>query len=305
MSLNYDSCSVSCNDSSSLCSRHTTTTCGSAADGHNSQGGTDIATYGVESIATADGNSQGGSDDATYGLESIATAGVTTTAATSFNVDSSSQTSAALADAQISQLKGKIVMLQKRNKNLLLQIGRMSGSESNVGSGVEGREDSNDTDTGSHNAGFILQVREAIKTVIGWKRYRRWGKKRVGALLAKVVFDEATFVPHLLCLARKHFRENVFTAFNILREMDLAGGTLSYEGIEVLRRVETKGVKGFRGSMIPSKSELKRMAGVVEWYAREQCPFRLQQTTKGESVQFDYAKAMLCVAKAFHLDIIG
>ena len=162
MSLNYDSCSVSCNDSSSLCSRHTTTTCGSAADGHNSQGGTDISTYGVESIATADDNSQGGSDDATYGLESIATAGVTTTAATSFNVDSSSQTSAALADAQISQLKGKIVMIQKRNKNLLLQIGRMSGSESNVGSGVEGREDSNDTDTGSHNAGFILQVREAM-----------------------------------------------------------------------------------------------------------------------------------------------
>jgi hypothetical protein len=87
--------------------------------------------------------------------------------------------------------------------------------------------------------------------------------------------------------------------------MDLAGGTLSYEGIEVLRRVKTRGLQGFRGSMIPSKSALKRMAGVAEWYAQDQCPSRLQQITKEESVQFDYAKSMLCVVKAFHLDSIG
>ena len=50
--------------------------------------------------------------------------------------------------------------------------------------------------------------------------------------------------------------------------MDLAGGTLSYEGIDVLRRVETQGQTRFRGSMIPSKSEIKRMAGMIEWTAR-------------------------------------
>ena len=239
-------------------------------------------------------------------VESTAT-GVTTTTANVLDVDSSIQTTAVLLDAQISQLKEKIALLQKQNKNLLKQIRRMNGSENNVGN-VEGQdENGNDKDDGaiSDNASFILQVLEAIKGVIGWKRYRRWGKKRIGILVAKVVFDQATFLPHLLRLARKHFRENVFTAFNIIREMDLAGGTLNYEGIEILRRVETNGVKGFRGSMIPSKSEVKRMAGVVEWYAQEQFPFRLQQTIKGESIQFDYAKAMLCVAKAFHLDIIG
>ena len=113
------------------------------------------------------------------------------------------------------------------------------------------------------------------------------------------------FHVHLVKLARNHFRETVFTPFCILREMDLAGGTLSYEGIDVLRRVETGGVKRFRGSIIPSKSEIKRVASIVEYFAREHCPFQMKQTTKGESIEFDYAKAMLCITKAFHLDEIG
>jgi hypothetical protein len=31
----------------------------------------------------------------------------------------------------------------------------------------------------------------------------------------------------------------------------------------------------------------------------------LEQTMAGESIQFDYTKAMMCVTKAFHLDEIG
>jgi hypothetical protein len=122
-----------------------------------------------------------------------------------------------------------------------------------------------------------------------------------------VVWDQldGALQPHLLQLARKHFRAHLFTPFNIIREMDLAGGTLSYEGIDVIRRVETSGVKRFRGSMIPSKSEIKRMAARVEWFARGHCPYSLKQTTQGEAVEFHYAKAMVCVTKAFHLDEIG
>ena len=87
--------------------------------------------------------------------------------------------------------------------------------------------------------------------------------------------------------------------------MDLAGGTLSYEGIDVLRRVETAGLKRFRGSMIPSKSEIKRMAGMVEWFARSRCPFVFKQTSKGEPVEFNYAKSMLCINQSFHLEKVG
>ena len=45
------------------------------------------------------------------------------------------------------------------------------------------------------------------------------------------------------------------------------------------------------------------MASMVEWYARPlSCPFVLKQTGKGESVEFDYAKTLTCILRAFHLD---
>ena len=32
---------------------------------------------------------------------------------------------------------------------------------------------------------------------------------------------------------------------------------------------------------------------------------RITANKKGESIQFNYAKAMLCITQAFHLDMIG
>ncbi len=87
-------------------------------------------------------------------------------------------------------------------------------------------------------------------------------------LVAQAVWAEEGCALELLKLSCQYLRERIFTHFNILRKMDLAGGTLSYEGIDVLRRVETQGQTRFRGSMIPSKSEIKRMAGMIEWTAR-------------------------------------
>lgn len=159
------------------------------------------------------------------------------------------------------------------------------------------------TNPQSRNTAFQNDVLHAIDSVV--KQHRRWGAARIGDLVAKAVCNDEVFFPHVLKLARRHLRKTIFTPFNILREMDLAGGTLSYEGIDVLRRVETSGVKRFRGSIIPSKAEIKRTARVVEWFARQYCPFDLKETNMGEAIQFDYAKTMLCITKAFHLDEIG
>ena len=160
-----------------------------------------------------------------------------------------------------------------------------------------------DDPTFTRNKAFKHQVMEAINEVL--RRYPRWSPKRTGALVAQTLWEQAVNLPELLKLSRKYYRDKVFTPYNILQEMDLAGGTLSYEGIDVLRRVETAGLKRFRGSMIPSKSEIKRMAGMVEWFARSRCPFVLRQTSKGEPVEFNYAKSMLCITQAFHLEKVG
>jgi hypothetical protein len=99
----------------------------------------------------------------------------------------------------------------------------------------------------------------------------------------------------LLNASRKHIHEND------LKEMDLAGGTLSYEGIHVFRRVKTGGIKRFRGSMIPSKSEIKQMTGIlVEWFARPFCLYTLKLTSMGEAVEIDYCKTMRFILRAFH-----
>lgn len=50
-----------------------------------------------------------------------------------------------------------------------------------------------------------------------------------GTLVARVVWNHGLFQSHSLKLARKHFREKIFTPYNIWQEVDLAGGTLSYE----------------------------------------------------------------------------
>jgi hypothetical protein len=58
--------------------------------------------------------------------------------------------------------------------------------------------------------------------------------------------------------------------------------------------------------MIPSKSEIKRTAGMVEWFAASRCSaFVLKETSKGVAVEFDYGKAMLCITQVFHLHEIG
>ena len=208
----------------------------------------------------------------------------------------------------VEKLKGKLLLLQERNRVNLIENKALLYEQTKkyTRRNDEASESTaaNTSTCTSRNKAFSKEILDAINDVVH-ASYRRWSSFRVGQLVAKLVWSHEKFIPHLEKYARKHFRDNVFTSYNILREMDLAGGTLSYEGIDVLRRVETCGVKRFRGSMIPSKSELKRMASVVEWYANKHCPFRSQQTAAGESIQFDYTKAILCITEAFHLDEIG
>ena len=221
-------------------------------------------------------------------------------------------------DLLLDQLQGKIVLLKERIKDLsrknkvLEDTARKSkGLEESARReaftratiSIPTNSQSKRGRSRSWNQVFKDEVLQSIQDVL--KKYPRWNSKRTGPLVAQTVWNEDSNRPELLKLSRKHFRDNVFTPYNVLREMDLTGGTLSYEGIDVLRRVETAGLKRYRGSMIPSKSDIKRMASKVEWYGRARCPFAIKQTTQGESVEFDYAKAMLCIAEAFHLNEVG
>ena len=73
--------------------------------------------------------------------------------------------------------------------------------------------------------------------------------------------------------AKLWLQKNVFTPWNILKNMDLAGGSLNYKGLEVLRKVEIEGKKYYRGGVLPCTADLKRAAKRLETIGDELIPF--------------------------------
>ena len=71
---------------------------------------------------------------------------------------------------------------------------------------------------------------------------------------------------------RKHYRKTFFSCHNMLKAMDMNGGTLNHAGVEVLRGVETNGVK-FSSSIIPSKGMIQKHARKAERVGSVTCPF--------------------------------
>ena len=127
----------------------------------------------------------------------------------------------------------------------------------------------------SENSRFMRLLTTALEVLISTdKNSRKWGRERLGKYMAKVFleFDDELLHEHVVRYAKTWLRQNVFHSLHILREMDLAGGTLGYEGYEIIRRVESKGKKHFQG-MFPSSSELKRAAKMVEKVGTVYCPF--------------------------------
>ncbi len=108
----------------------------------------------------------------------------------------------------------------------------------------EANKKTNMRSTSAENGGVYQEKLLDSINCVTERHNRRCNASRTSALVAKEIWNHGVFHAHLVKLARKHFRETVFTPFNILREMD-CGGSLSYEGIDVLRRVETCGVKRY------------------------------------------------------------
>jgi hypothetical protein len=54
---------------------------------------------------------------------------------------------------------------------------------------------------------------------------------------------------------------------NVLRAMDLAGGQLSMQGIEILCRIRTNGKLYENGMILPSASSIPRCSRQVDCYA--------------------------------------
>ncbi len=117
-------------------------------------------------------------------------------------------TTQVLLQAVVEQLKGKIKLLREQNRRLVDQNKalqhQMTLKASNIADAHVG-----DDSTSSRDEVFTLRVLKAMNDVLESK-YQRWSGNQVGELVAKAVWTQDKFCPHLLKCARKHFREKIF-----------------------------------------------------------------------------------------------
>ena len=125
--------------------------------------------------------------------------------------------------------------------------------------------------------------------------------------IAKLCLDDTVHEGQLKQCSYSVFRgdyiwENVFTPHQILKQMDLRGGVLNYEGIELLGTVETDGVPRVK-TLLPSSGCMKAYATMVETFGRVICPYILKTNSKNgtEGFAFRAADVLVCLLKAGHV----
>jgi len=108
-------------------------------------------------------------------------------------------------------------------------------------------------------------------------------------------------IAHVKC----HLRETVFHPAKILMQMDLAGGTLSMEGLEVLRMCETDGKRYVRNTIICSSADIKRCCAKVDKLAKMVVPYERGHLDEanggGEFIQWEPCRMMAAMINAYQL----
>ena len=178
----------------------------------------------------------------------------------------------------------EINKLQKRIKSLEAKHGKIPSTCSS---------DDNMTKLVSHIKSVI------VESVRNHKGNSHRAKKFFGQISRMLVEDPIHHNQLSDCLVRvvqRHLRKTIFTPFNILKEMDMAGGKLNYAGVEVLRTVECGGRPTKKHTMIPSTSAIQRCAAYIEQFADYVVPFHPIKNPKDGSEGFYFRAADVFVA---------
>mmetsp|Transcript_9793 Transcript_9793/g.17816 ORF Transcript_9793/g.17816 Transcript_9793/m.17816 type:complete len:391 (-) Transcript_9793:136-1308(-) len=107
------------------------------------------------------------------------------------------------------------------------------------------------------NANLVEALHEAISNVLNKvPQFKNLGGKRVTQALVAVfwTYDGGIAQEGLIAKVSRWLRDNVFQLGLLLKAMDLRGGVLNYEGLEILRSLEVLGRRFFRNSILPSTS---------------------------------------------------
>ncbi len=160
------------------------------------------------------------------------------------------------------------------------------------------------------NLGVVKAINDLVKSQ---PRYKLLKPSNVASLIAKAIFDPnlcyGIVLEEVINKAKSWLRKNVFKPSEVLKQMDLRGGTLNYEGISVLNDVEASSYVGnkkrIRNRLLCTPACLKRVAKKLESSAETLCPYNRITTPFGEGLEFDYAKLTRLVINSFELEPIA
>jgi len=137
-------------------------------------------------------------------------------------------------------------------------------------------------------------------------------KEYQNAIALSIWTNESTFYAnlcHLLIVHMKcHLRQMVFHPAKILMQMDLAGGTLSMEGLEVIRMCETDGEKYVHNTIICSSADIKRCCANVDKLSKRILPYEhghlYDANGGGEFIQWEPRHMMVAMISAYELSAV-
>jgi hypothetical protein len=160
------------------------------------------------------------------------------------------------------------------------------------------------------NAAIVNAINHLVSSQ---QRYKLLSKRNLATNIAKAVFDpnlcNGVALEEVIAESKKWLRQNVFKPSEILKQMDLRGGTLNYEGISVLNDVEASAYTGsksrLRGRLLCTPACLKLVAKQLEREGDSICPYQRIRTPYGEGIEFDYAKVTRLVINSYGLEDAG
>jgi hypothetical protein len=199
--------------------------------------------------------------------------------------------------------------LQAENANLLseLKVERDNQPSITVVNNQKGQKKKKRQTKREVNEALQNAITMSIMEVLTHEDFSNLGLKRTSTALVKAFWnvDDGHAQGGLIVEVSKWQRNNIFTPGKVLREMDLHGGTLNYEGIEILRLLEHKGQKYFRTSILPSTSRIQRFQQKMNKVGETVVPFESIMTTDGEGIEFDLKKATEVVFHGYGLTETG
>ena len=159
---------------------------------------------------------------------------------------------------------------------------------------------------------ILESIEYSIEAVLN-RHYCRYGARRVGEAIAKACWNVRDGVARsgMMTIARTHLRENVFNPQNILKAMDLAGGTCNLAAYTVIRSVELAAndpycMRAKKHSILPHEYNIRQASKLVHKFCDIIIPMQHYVSENGECVEFcDIVDVVKKLCHAFGLSKVA